>query len=293
MIQKQTIIETIQKRKSVRTFEPRGLTEQDFQRIEDYLQQPENLLGFMGGEVKLQIIQVTAGVTNKGIKLGTYGFIKNPQAYIVGISENSPWAMVEFGYIFEKMVLFLTEMNIGTCWLGGTFTRTSFEQEINLRGDEVVPCITPIGYPRDKQRLLFDKTLRYVVKADRKKEWEDLYYADSFATKLTKEAADWAATPLDMVRLAPSASNKQPWRVVMSADSKQVHFYLAHTPGYTKENASYDIQRVDMGIAFCHFELACKAANLTGTWKINAPIVAIPDTHTEYVASWELEDDQF
>jgi nitroreductase len=283
-----TITDTIQARRSVRTYDTTPITEQDYASIRDYIENPDHTEGIWGSPVSLTLVPVTSGVTDKGIKLGTYGFIKNPQAYLIGMCKNTPENMVEYGYIFEKLVLFLTGRSIGTCWLGGAFTRNTFEQEINLRGDEVIPCITPIGYPSEKQRLFFDKTLRYMVKADRKKEWDELFFDSDFAHKLRREAAGWAETPIEMVRLGPSASNKQPWRIVLSADRRTAHFYLAHTKGYTREKAAYDIQQVDMGIAFCHFELACREEGLIGDWHRNDPKLAVPDSSTEYMASWSL-----
>ena len=55
---------------------------------------------------------------------------------------------------------------------------------------------------------------------------------------------------LEMVRWAPSAVNKQPWRVVM--DGKHAHFYEKKSKGYV-DATGWDLQRVDIGIALYHF----------------------------------------
>jgi hypothetical protein len=47
-----------------------------------------------------------------------------------------------------------------------------------------------------------------------------------------------------------------------------------------------DLQRVDMGIAMCHFELASDELGLTGRWATAEPAIKKPDDSTEYVASW-------
>ncbi|WP_218240868.1 nitroreductase family protein, partial [Pseudomonas sp. 2822-17] len=82
---------------------------------------------------------------DKGIKLGTYGFIKIPRANLVGGTENNKYSLVEFGFVFHKEVLYLTELEIGTCWMGGTFNRKSFEKEINQKQGQFIPCATPLG----------------------------------------------------------------------------------------------------------------------------------------------------
>ena len=97
-----------------------------------------------------------------------------------------------------------------------------------------------------------------------------------------------------MVRLAPSASNKQPWRIVK--DGSAWHFYLQRTPKYGPGSVVFnvmklaDLQRVDMGIAMCHFELTARELGLDGKWARMNPGLEIPDERTEYVVSWVESD---
>ena len=53
-----------------------------------------------------------------------------------------------------------------------------------------------------------------------------------------------------MVRFAPSAVNKQPWRIIAVGD--RYHFYEKKDNGYVGE-ATGDLQKIDVGIALCHF----------------------------------------
>jgi len=96
-------------------------------------------------------------------------------------------------------------------------------------------------------------------------------------------------TALEMVRIAPSASNRQPWRVIKVRD--RWHFYLQRTPGYRDNLLSRlttvaDLQRMDMGIAMSHFEMTAIELELTGSWVIRDPQIELPDAHTEYTVSW-------
>jgi len=96
--------------------------------------------------------------------------------------------------------------------------------------------------------------------------------------------------PLEMVRLGPSASNKQPWRIVKEGNAW--HFYIQRTKGYGNSFmfrllGLADLQRVDMGIAMSHFELTASELDLKGTWTVREPGIAKPDNLTEYTASWE------
>lgn len=264
MIFKKSVIKTMQKRQSIRTYETQKITTEHLKEINDYFNEENNFLGPFGKKGQIELVQVTNNVTDKGIKLGTYGFIKNPSAYMIGLTENNQYSLVDFAYTFQKLILFLTELGIGTCWMGGTFNRNSFEREIQLDERRFIPCITPIGYPKQKQRV-FDKAVRLVVKADNKKPWDKLFYDSNFESTLTKENAGLLEVPIEMVRLGPSASNKQPWRLVVSDDHKVCHFYIEHTPNYSTK-LGYDMQLLDIGIAMCQFDLACQELNIKGNW---------------------------
>ncbi|UII57082.1 nitroreductase [Cytobacillus spongiae] len=285
MLYQQSVIETMKRRQSIRTYETEVIKQTDVNKILEFINQEENVVGPFGTSGRMEYVAVTKNVSDKGIKLGTYGFIKNPQGYIVGISVNEKYSLIEFAFTFHKLVLYLSELGLGTCWMGGTFTRSTFEQEIALLDSEFIPCITPIGYPKEKQRV-FDKALRYVVKADNKKSWNQLFYTNQFKSPLTEEAAGLFDIPLEMVRIGPSASNKQPWRLVLSNDGKTVHFYIEHTPNYSAK-LGYDMQLLDMGIAMCQFELACNELKLNGSWIVKDPNFKIPNENFEYVSSWK------
>lgn len=286
MIFKKSVIETIRKRQSIRTYETQNITADHLNEINDYLHNEQNLIGPFGRKGRIELIQVTNNVTDKGIKLGTYGFIKNPSAYLVGITENNQVSLLDFAYTFQKLVLFLTEVGIGTCWMGGTFSRTSFEQELQMGKSEFIPGITPISYPSQKQRV-FDKAVRLVVKADNKKPWDKLFYETNFEHALTKEKAGMLEVLIEMVRLGPSASNKQPWRLVVSEDRKVCHFYIEHTPNYSTK-LGYNMQLLDMGIAMCQFDLACQELNIPGSWRVEDPEIKLLSEQTEYIVSWHL-----
>ncbi|WP_100371701.1 nitroreductase family protein [Bacillus sp. FJAT-45037] len=282
-----SIIDTMRRRQSIRTFDGNDLSKEDIYKLTSYLNDGSNLTGPFGARGRIDLVLVQKNVTEKGIKLGTYGFIKDPKAYLVGSSANDKYSLIEYAYIFHRMTLFATQLGIGTCWMGGTFTRNSFEKEIQLQDDEFIPCVTPLGYPKEKQRV-FDKALRFVVRADNKKPWEKLFYDANFTTPLQSENAGPLEIPIEMVRLGPSASNKQPWRLVLSEDRQFCHFYIEHTPNYSK-TLGYQMQLLDMGIAMCQLELACEELGINGNWVTCEPELERLNENIEYVVSWNQQ----
>jgi len=70
-------------------------------------------------------------------------------------------------------------------------------------------------------------------------------------------------------------------------DGNKVHFYEHKSKGYARE-ATGDIQKVDLGIALCHFEIAAQEAGLVGTFAESDPGIEAPD-RTEYVITYTVD----
>jgi hypothetical protein len=220
--------------------------------------------------------------------LGTYGFIRGASGFILGALEPAEKDLEDYGYSMERIILFATDLGLGTCWLGGTFTQSSFARKISLAGDEVMPAVASIGYIADPEKAR-DGFIRQYAGAHHRRAWKELFFDRQFGVPLAPEDAGQYAIPLEMVRLAPSASNKQPWRIVK--DRSAWHFYMQRTPGYRQGFFQVllnlvDLQRIDMGIAMCHFELTAREAGLHGEWVVDEPEIEKPDGLTEYTVSW-------
>jgi nitroreductase len=218
--------------------------------------------------------------------LGTYGFIKGATAFVVGAVRPAPGDMEDYGYCLERAVLEATDLGLGTCWLGGTFTKSSFARRIGAQPGEVIPAVVAVGYPKEDSRKHW---LRRSVGSERRLPHSQLFLEGSSTAPLDLALSADLADVLETVRWAPSASNKQPWRLLRSG--RTWHFYLERTPGYGKGLFSAlvtraDLQRVDMGIAMCHFELAAREAGLVGRWVIEQPALDTVPAGWEYTASW-------
>ena len=141
--------------------------------------------------------------------------------------------------------------------------------------------MTPIGYPAQKMSVK-ESLMRKGVRADSRVPFTSLFYDSGFDKSLAPEQAGVLAQPLELVRWAPSAVNKQPWRAV--AGENAVHFYLKHTRGFVSDTVG-DMQKIDMGIALCHFALAAEENGLNIQFCINDPgIPTEPDT--EYIVTY-------
>jgi len=275
------MIEAINKRVSVRTYAHRPLEEDVKEKLRDLLQHQKP--GPFGNAVRFALIDLSDQDKNEISHLGTYGVIKGASLYVAGVIGETRGGMVDLGYCLEKVILEITILGLGTCWLGGTFNRAGFARRLGTSRNEAVPAITPVGYPAARRSIL-DRFFRRMAGSDNRKPWSHLFFEADAKTPLTKEATGPYATAFSCLRLAPSASNRQPWRVVKAADTGPFHFYVERTPGFGQMMRAADLQLVDMGIAMSHFDLAAAETGLAGIWSESDP--GIDGAGWEYVMTW-------
>lgn len=273
-----SVKDAVTKRYSVRTFENKEVEKEVIDKILAYA---ETLNNPLGPKMKVQLIEKE--VAPNGEKLGTYGVIKGAKLYLGVTVPEEEYVAEALGYDFEQLVLYIASLGLGTCWLGGTFNRSAFTSAMEIKEGELFPILSPLGYPAQK-RSFTEKIMRKSIKADGRLPWNELFFKNSFAETLSEEDAGEYGFPLEMVRLAPSAVNKQPWQIVVSKDA--IHFFEKHS--MPAEAGSVDMHRIDVGIAICHFHLAALERNMKGHFERKAPEFEVPKNIT-YIASWIRE----
>jgi hypothetical protein len=285
MLYSKPITEVIRQRFSCRRYFEKPIEDEKRQRLADFLS--SNGTGPLGSSVRFHLVAATEQDRSSLKGLGTYGVIRGATGFIVGAVRHSKKNLEDYGYLMERAILYATDIGLGTCWLGGTFTRSRFAKKISAANAEIIPAVTSIGYSAERGR--FEGRMRELVGADNRQPWENLFFRKGFGDPLPSDEAEAYAEPLAMVRIGPSASNKQPWRIVKDANTW--HFYMKRTKGYGttltfKLLRLADLQRVDMGIAMSHFELTANECGLKGKWVVKEPHIEKPDRLTEYSVSW-------
>ncbi len=288
-MQTTSIIDTIQKRYSCRNYQSEPIATETQTALQGYLD--TLTVGPFGTRIRLQLTAANEEDRSALRGLGTYGFIKNATGFLIGAAQDTPQASQDYGYLVEKAVLQATALGLGTCWLGGTFTKSSFARKINKHASEVIPAVIATGYATPDSRS--SDALRTRIQADRRLPWSDLFFEGRFGEPLTEESAAAYQQPLEMLRIGPSASNKQPWRVIR--DGSDWHFYCERTPGYGKGSTLFglmklvDLQRLDVGIGMAHFELTAQAIGLRGGWLMRDPGLAEEREERVYIATWQAQ----
>lgn len=270
----------IRKRRSVRTFKKRPFAEKDRREIDELMDNALSIEGPFGHKVRN--IAFVEQSEKKAERIGTYGFIKHAPGFIAGVTTNTHEHLLDYGYVFEMLTLWLTERNYGTVWLGGTFKRAKFKKFLS-NDDDFIPAVLGVGYAHEKHSLR-DTVIRKAAKADNRKPFETLFFEFPSMQGIDRRDHPKLAKVLDMVRAAPSASNRQPWRIFLQKNT--LHVYMKFDEKYN-DKLSYDIQYIDMGIALSHLEIGLKTHDFTFRREAKAPAMTEP-SYT-YIISYKVK----
>lgn len=172
----------------------------------------------------------------------SYGLFSGVRSLLAMIGKREDVDLKEkLGYYGELLVLEATKMDLGACWVGGTFDRNS--HIVTLADDEVLVCVIPIG---NTEELSFREKMVHQMVARKSKTIGEMLISDV-------KVPGWISDGLKAVQKAPSAVNHQPVRFEFKA-------------GVLKASVEDDgkFNLVDLGIAKAHFEIAANGYFKTG-----------------------------
>lgn len=165
----------------------------------------------------------------------SYGMFSGVENYI-GLIENKEdeHCSEKLGYFGEFLVLHATILDLGTCWVGGTFDRASCP--FKLSDGEGIACVIAVGnVPKEhgiREKLIYNVTHRKTKAA------QEMFTTDG-------PVPGWFMSGMESVQKAPSAVNRQP--VMFSFHNGVVSASV--------KDISASGMALDLGIAKLHFEL--------------------------------------
>lgn len=272
-----SLTEVIKKRKSTRTYKPEHLTPEHKKAIEEFICQ--NNKGIGGEEINIIILEKAE--SEKQMKLA-YGAIKGNHTYLLGMAKHNPETRLNYGYIMEKIVLKATELGVASCWIG--YFDHDYFNDLNLEKGFVIPGLVIIGYA--VQRLSSaEKLMRFAVSASQRLPWDRLFFDYQTKSPLLAETINHYAESLEMLRLAPSSSNSQPWRVYFDKQANEFHFFKKPKSQIYERLGMHEL---DLGIAMAHFELTSQKNGLKGSWVRKQEDIAAPEEGLQYMISWQM-----
>lgn len=238
------LYEAIKKRKSIRNYSDEEIPKTKLEEIKKKINSPDPLYE----DIKMDVHLKKREEVQEGIKgiIGGYGEIESPY-YLIISSEQKDGYLENIGYTLEEIVLELTKMEIGTCWIGSHKDEEELEKRINKEKKQKIVIMIGFGYPNQKSELYRDP--------------EKIKRKDIPELIINHEGLENWENPLESARLAPSAMNRQPWRFLIKEN--ELDLYIKKRSRIinkiiNKFGNLEKMNRIDAGISLKHIEIAAK-----------------------------------
>ena len=143
--------------------------------------------------------------------------------FIAIFSDGSDDALLNVGFMYQQLDLYAQSLGLGTCWVGlGSLTNDESVPE-GMKLAVMMAVGIPDGVP---ERTPAD-----------------------FRRKSMQELTDRPDDRLEALRLAPSATNSQPWFVTHDGDTLRI---WREELGLIKQRTLGRMNKIDTGIGLCH-----------------------------------------
>ena len=208
-------IDTIKARHSVRNYENKKIEKDKADKIRARIEELNK-----EGKLHLQFIE-DAGKTYNKLMNKVAGLGSAPSV-IACVGKEDETLEQRIGYYGEKLVLFIQELGLNTCW-AGMFNKKNIGAEV-ADGEKLVISIA-VGYGKTNGKPRKSKNPEQVTEAE-------------------GERPEWFDKGVEMALLAPTAINQQKFVIRLNKD-ESVDFI----------DKGGIFSQVDLGIVKCHFEI--------------------------------------
>ncbi len=214
----------IENRVSRRKFEKESITDLEKEKIISRINQLNEVSG-----LTMTFVEDGSGAFGKLRK--SYGLFTNVRSIILMKGNKDDKDLKEkVGYYGEDLVLDITDLGIGTCWVGGTFDK----DEIHIGSGEELVCVVAAG--KVEAPSLTEKMVRSATHRKEK----------SVEERIISDCAlpQWVQNGMKAVLLAPNAKNTQ--KATFKYENNTLSAQIAN---------DYSMDMIDLGIAKKHFEI--------------------------------------
>ena len=223
----------ISKRKSVRKYARESLDKRVISEILEFAGNAEPL----HKEIKTKIAVVSREDVNVFLP------VISPH-YLMMTSEESEGYLENAGFLLQQVDLFLSSKGFGSCYVGMALPSKEARKMSELK------FVIFMAFGRPEEPLHRDGHSQF-----RRKGLEEIIDIPELLDDI--DSFDAVTDLLESVRLAPSATNNQPWFLVSGKD--KLDFYCVKL-GPIKSIGYRKMNKIDMGIALCHCALAAAHA---------------------------------
>ena len=259
------LYQAILARRSVRRYEKRPLDESTLTQIREIVSEVKPLIP--GNRFEVLIKDVLPG-ENLVTVLGGYGRIVTPAHYLVPYIAGEKHLLEDLGYRVERIVVQLTALGVGTCYIGSLRREAAVRTRFELPKEARIGALLVFGWPSTALGgRLFNTLMRTAAGAKDKLPAERIFFRDTFDAP-AKPPAELAPL-IEAARNAPSAVNAQPWRFLWHAE--RLCLFVKRNNLRYGSGATAQYRLYDGGICMANVALALEALGVAGHWRMLAP----------------------
>lgn len=274
------MLKVMEKRRSVREYKDKALSTQDLNQVIEFSKSCPKLSE--KAEVEFKLLKDGSDVVAK--LEGTAGYsgvmIEAPH-YLLVMASGAETAYEAAGYAGEWLILNVTKLNVGTCWIDGVAQSERIKELLGVESDMNVIGLIAFGYAKYEPRLskIYDTDptgsaspltdLGYPnidpeyskSPVSNRMSIDEISYLKKWGKSVDTE--ELQKRGYDQVfyymRMAPSWGNRQPWRFIL--DGTKIVLVMERD-----ERVDSRAEEVEAGIAMIYLEVAMHDIGLPGHW---------------------------
>jgi nitroreductase len=256
------LYQAILSRRSVRRYREEQLDDQTLKGVRAAISAIRPLCSNNQLEIQFQDVMADENLVDR---LGGYGRIVSPPHYLVPYAIGDGHVLVDLGFRVEQIAVRLTQLGIGSCYIGSLAREDVVRQRFGLPENSRIGAFLAFGYPATN---LLGRTLntamRRIAGATDKLPLERIFFHDSFDNP--SAPPQHLVDLIEAARCAPSAVNAQPWRFLWRNDELYLFVQRANRRYGAGPNAAY--RYYDGGICMANVALALEATGMNGQWQM-------------------------
>lgn len=241
MIMTDNNLEILQARHSIRAYVHQPLGEQEARKLRaeaTFVNSHESGLNF----------QLCVGDDGPFRGVGrSYGMFRGVDNYLaVLIDPTFDHVLERAGYYAEQFVLEAVRLGLGTCFIGGTFSKAHVKCPVEVY--EKIPFVVSVGQTEGARTSMVAKLAAKVAHRKTRKP-RDFFEGSDEEYRLAVLEFPWLPTALYAVACAPSALNAQPVRLKMTDSPDSGRTVAAFTIDPDKYAAELGIAKYNIAFA--------------------------------------------
>ena len=213
----------------MRKYSDEKLTAEELTKVKEYLQQLKPLVP----EIQVRYEIVPCSETNCKF---------NAEYCLIVYSREADLWLANIGYMLEQWDLYLSTLNIGVCWYGMGKVEQAEKDGLNYG--------IMLAFGKNSEEDFRKETTEF-----NRKQLKDFWQV------VGDSNLDLLAVG-ETARLAPSAVNSQPWKVVEESNTLKIYREKGKTPVLSNILFKH-WNKVDIGIFLCFFDVALESEGYT------------------------------